>query len=174
MYSSSSSSFAGNAGNAMSAGDLPLPRNSSLSVSQLQIVNSVLSDVENALVAMELQHISFARAEDMFLLGTSAPSLADVYAYVAISLFLHADFTSHRLLQLSPSSSSSASTKQQQQQKAAKSNQETTTTQMLMLCFQQRIRQECPQLIKYVQKLRALLYDEYSGSYFLQSNGKLE
>ncbi|CAD2221100.1 hypothetical protein AGDE_00338 [Angomonas deanei] len=39
---------------------------------------------------------------------------------------------------------------------------------ILLIAFQKRIRDECPLLTKYVEKLRVMLYEEYNGTYNLK------
>ncbi|EPY28924.1 hypothetical protein STCU_04813 [Strigomonas culicis] len=96
-------------------------------------VQQVLHDAEKALKALEYFHVTHARADETFILGTRRPCVADAYAYAAASSFMHADF----------SKSSLAS-------------------------FQKKMREECPSLLKYVERLRVMFFDEYSGTYNLK------
>lgn len=117
------------------------------SLTQAQVMEAVLSEVTTALKSLELLHVSHAGANESFFLGTARPCSVDAYAYAGISAFLHADFASVG----APSSAVSD-----------------FVLSPIMAKFQRKMREECPLLVRYAERVRVLLFEEYSSSYHLR------
>lgn len=129
------------------AGTAP-PSSTTPSLGRSRVMEAILDEVTRALKSLELLHVSHAGANESFFLGTSRPCSTDAYAYAAASAFFHADFSSLG----SPAGGAAGS----------------FVVSPVMARFQQKAREECPLLLKYVEKVRLLLYEDYSSSYNLK------
>lgn len=80
--------------------------------------------------------------DNFFFLGTAQPTHADACVYAAVSCVIHADWS--HAPNVCPS----------------------------VPAMQQRVRTSCPRVLRYAERLRHLLYDDYRGWYTLQPVAK--
>lgn len=123
------------------------PTSSAPSVAQAKVMESVLAEVANALQSLELLHATHAGVGGSFFLGTAQPCSVDAYAYAGVSAFLHADFSSFG---------------------APPVVAEDYVRSPILAQAQQRMREECPLLLRYVEKVRVLLFEDYGSTYNLK------